>query len=168
MPGKALAFRRMHTASHVRALTVHAHALPASSPAALRGDRAQKVAVPSADTLAGQVTVAATGEGLPGANVVLAGTEIGAATDVEGNYRIIGIPLGEYAVIARYVGFEPVGAERVWIASKHTTTLDFSLPENARIPRCPIWSEGLGIINRDPFAARVLSGDEIWRLPVGR
>ncbi|NNF56741.1 MAG: carboxypeptidase-like regulatory domain-containing protein, partial [Rhodothermaceae bacterium] len=56
--------------------------------------------------LSGQVTDATTGDPLPGAQVVVDGTQLGAATDLDGNYVILGIPVGQYDVEARFVGFE--------------------------------------------------------------
>ena len=40
--------------------------------------------------IAGRVTDAASGEYLPGAHVTLEGTTLGAATDLEGRYRLVG------------------------------------------------------------------------------
>lgn len=45
-------------------------------------------------TVSGTVTDAVTGEGLPGANVIVEGTELGAAADSEGNFSIENVPEG--------------------------------------------------------------------------
>ena len=44
--------------------------------------------------IVGTVRDAATGDALPGANVYLAGTAIGAATDLKANYQILRVPPG--------------------------------------------------------------------------
>ena len=44
--------------------------------------------------IAGQVLDGSTGEGLPGAAVIISGSTLGTATDVDGNYFIIGVPVG--------------------------------------------------------------------------
>jgi len=57
-------------------------------------------------TVSGKVKDAATGENLPGANVVLQGTNFGASTDRYGQYRIENVPLGSYYLVVSYIGYE--------------------------------------------------------------
>jgi TonB-dependent receptor len=57
-------------------------------------------------TLSGTVKDAKTGEPLPGANVVLVGTGLGASTDLNGRYTIRGISAGQYAVKVSFVGYQ--------------------------------------------------------------
>ncbi|MHB1688233.1 MAG: TonB-dependent receptor [Ignavibacteriaceae bacterium] len=47
-----------------------------------------------------------TGETLPGANVFLKGTSLGAATDANGKYVIRNIPVGSYVIRISYVGYK--------------------------------------------------------------
>ncbi|MEX0748061.1 MAG: carboxypeptidase-like regulatory domain-containing protein, partial [Rhodothermales bacterium] len=56
--------------------------------------------------LSGVVTDAQTGETLPGANVIIDGTQMGTATDVDGNYFILGVPVGTYTIRASFVGYQ--------------------------------------------------------------
>ncbi len=53
----------------------------------------------------GTVTEAKTGTPLVGANVFLKGTAIGAATDLEGEYRILNVPTGRFTLIFSYIGY---------------------------------------------------------------
>ena len=53
----------------------------------------------------GVVTDSLTSETLIGANVFIMGTGFGAATDFEGEYRINGIPAGDYTLIVSYIGY---------------------------------------------------------------
>ena len=57
-------------------------------------------------TLGGTVRDAKSGEPLPGANVVVVGTGLGASTDVNGRYTIRGISSGEYSVKVTLVGYQ--------------------------------------------------------------
>ncbi len=55
--------------------------------------------------LKGTVKDSETGEVLVGANVVLKGTNLGAATDTDGKFSISGIPSGTYDLIVSYIGY---------------------------------------------------------------
>ncbi len=43
---------------------------------------------------------------LPGANIILKGTSLGAATDIYGAYKITNIPPGKYVLHVSYIGYE--------------------------------------------------------------
>jgi len=58
------------------------------------------------ETLSGTVRDDRTGEPLPGANVVIVGTGLGASSDANGRYVIRGIPAGEYSVKVSFVGYQ--------------------------------------------------------------
>lgn len=60
----------------------------------------------AATKVAGTVTDSETGEGLPGVNVIVKGTNAGAVTDLNGNYTI-GVPEGREILIFSYVGYVP-------------------------------------------------------------
>ncbi|MFN3597424.1 MAG: TonB-dependent receptor domain-containing protein [Rubricoccaceae bacterium] len=57
-------------------------------------------------TLAGRVTDA-TGQPLPGVNVRLEGTALGAASGVDGRFALAAVPAGRYTLVATSVGFAP-------------------------------------------------------------
>ncbi|MCH7976111.1 MAG: carboxypeptidase-like regulatory domain-containing protein, partial [Bacteroidetes bacterium] len=118
-------------------------------------------------TLAGRVTDAADGQGLPGANVVIEGTSLGAATDLDGNYRIIGVPTAQYDVTARFIGYEQTTELGVEINSGYTRRIDFELQDAS------VELGGIEIVYERPLiqadaigAPRYISGDEIQNLPV--
>jgi len=56
--------------------------------------------------LTGFVKDKATGELLPGANIIIEGTQKGASTDNDGLYRI-NLEFGDYTLIATFVGYQP-------------------------------------------------------------
>ena len=72
--------------------------------AAFAGTAASASPLPAV-TLYGTVTDAATGETLIGASVRVDGTSIGAATDFDGRYRIVGAPAGEQVLVVTYIGY---------------------------------------------------------------
>lgn len=57
-------------------------------------------------SISGKVTDAQTGDALPGANVLLKGTSLGASTGLNGNYTIGSVPPGSYTIRVSYVGYE--------------------------------------------------------------
>ena len=56
-------------------------------------------------SISGKVVDSATNEELIGANIFLDGTTIGAATDIDGNFRINNVPPGTYKLIASMIGY---------------------------------------------------------------
>ena len=56
--------------------------------------------------LAGTVIDRSTNEPLPGATVVIDGTQIGTSTNSDGEYVVIGVPVGNYSIRASYIGYE--------------------------------------------------------------
>ena len=81
--------------------------------------------------IAGKVTDSKTGEALPFVNIIIEGTNLGAATDIDGNYVILNIPPGKYNVKAQYIGYQSVLVENVSVSIDLTTTVDFTLSESA-------------------------------------
>jgi TonB-dependent receptor len=59
----------------------------------------------------GYVKDAKTGEPLFGANIILKGTGLGAATSMDGKYAIPNVPPGAYTVRATYIGYNPKESE---------------------------------------------------------
>ena len=77
--------------------------------------------------IAGVVIDAETGEPLPGANVIIEGTAMGAAADPNGYFFIIRVSPGDYNVQARMMGYESVTQTNVEVTADHTTQLRFTL-----------------------------------------
>ncbi len=67
--------------------------------------------LPRTGVVEGVVRDAETGEGLPGANVRVVGTALGAATDADGRFRLADVPGGAQSVQATSVGYESETAE---------------------------------------------------------
>ena len=56
-------------------------------------------------SVSGRVTDTDTGDPLVGANVLVVGTNLGAATDVNGEFSISRVPAGAQRLNANYIGY---------------------------------------------------------------
>ena len=77
-------------------------------------------------SVSGRVTDAQTGDPLVGANVLVVGTNLGAATDINGEYAISRVPAGAQRLNANYIGFASSSAN-VDIPVDGNATSDFGL-----------------------------------------
>lgn len=64
---------------------------------------------------------------LPGVNVIIEGTTMGAATDLKGEYVILNIPPGVYEIKASMIGYTPQRYTEVRVSIDLTTTINFEL-----------------------------------------
>jgi len=85
----------------------------------------------STGKISGQVLDKETEAPLMGANIVLEGTYLGAAVDLEGNYFIINIPPGIYNVESTMMGYATLRKEKVKVSINQTTPLDFLMEKAA-------------------------------------
>ena len=82
------------------------------------------------------------GQALAGANVIVDGTSMGAATDGDGGYTILNVPAGRYSVTASYIGYKSTTESNVVVKVNLTTPMDFSLESSA------IEGEAITIVGR--------------------
>ncbi len=117
--------------------------------------------------IAGVVTDADFGSGLPGVNVFIEGTTQGTATNVEGAYSIIGVPPGTYTVVASYIGFATQKTENVVVNAGLTVEVDFELREEVFEGEEIVVVAERPLVQKDLTATTaIVSGDEIRSLPV--
>jgi TonB-dependent receptor len=83
-------------------------------------------------SIKGVVTEEATQYTVPGATVVIEGTTLGAATDIEGNFTILNLPAGNYQLICSYIGFSQHSVF-VEVTNGKTTTVDITLSESNNV-----------------------------------
>lgn len=77
--------------------------------------------------IAGKIRDAESGEPLVGVSVLIDGTTMGASSDVDGNFVLVNIPPGTYAVVASGVGFQRKRFTNVKVSVDFTTRLDIQL-----------------------------------------
>jgi len=68
-----------------------------------------------------------TGKVIAGANILLEGTHLGAATDLNGMYLILNIPPGYYDLSASMIGYKTTTVQGVQVSTDRTITVNFAL-----------------------------------------
>lgn len=142
---------RVRNAVPFRVLTIAALALVLAAPAyaqATWGD------------IAGRITSAQDGSPIPGATVLVDGTNYGTAANDDGIFRFR-VPEGRYALLIRAVGFETV-TDSVRVVKRQETILDVRLNE-ATVELGTAVVEGEGV--RGEAGVFTLSPDDIRSMP---
>ncbi len=115
----------------------------------------------------GQVLDASTGEGLPGANVYIEGTKMGAATDLNGDFYIINVRPGSYVLVVQMVGYETVKIENVQVSVNRTTNLTINLkPSIMEGEEIVVVASKLSIKKDQTSSIKNVSSERIAALPV--
>ena len=104
--------------------------------------------------ISGKVIDKATGEALPGVNVVIEGTQMGGATDIEGDYFVINIPPGSYSVKASMIGYKSIIQSNVAIQIDRTTNVNFNLEAAV------IEGEEITIVSERPVIEKDVTGSQ--------
>ena len=77
-------------------------------------------------TIRGKITDT-DGAPLPGANIYVPSIGVGAAADMEGNYIILNIPVGEYDVVVQMMGYQKQTMKDVNVIMDQTVWLNFKI-----------------------------------------
>lgn len=81
-------------------------------------------------TITGTITDAASEQPIPGANVIVQGTNTGASTNADGEYEIANAPAGTQQIQVRFVGYRTMTKE-VNVEAGATIEVNFQLTESA-------------------------------------
>ncbi len=118
--------------------------------------------------IAGRVLDKNTSEPLPGANVLVKGTSLGAATDLNGEFYILNLPPGQYDLECLIIGYNKVTMKNVRVHSDQTTVVEFTVREETLD-----MSEEITVVAERPMVQKDLtaskkttSAEEIKALPV--
>jgi len=117
--------------------------------------------------LRGTITDASSKEPLVSANVVLKGTSLGAASDIDGNYTIINIPPGVYSVSISIIGYRKIQINDVRVDVDLTTNQDASLQQESVELETMIITAERPLVRKDNTGSlSTVSADQIKNLPV--
>ncbi len=81
-------------------------------------------------TVKGRVVDQQTKAGLIGANIVIYGTDTGAATDMDGNFRISKVPVGRHTIKVMYMGYKSRIIPEILVGSAKEIELTIELEED--------------------------------------
>jgi outer membrane receptor protein involved in Fe transport len=115
--------------------------------------------------LAGKVIDADTKEPLIGANILILGTNLGAATDVEGKYYILNVTPGTYDVRISFVGYAPKTIQNVRLVAGITYELNVELSTDFSLPEITVKDQKF-FEEKSTNTVKVIDADQINRLPV--
>ena len=93
-----------------------------SLPLAIFGQTAGKISGAITDT---------DGSPLAGANVIVEGTSLGVASNNDGEFVILNVPVGTYTLSCDYIGYSTLKISNVIVSANLTTTQDFKLAASA-------------------------------------
>ncbi|MHA1584413.1 MAG: TonB-dependent receptor [Promethearchaeota archaeon] len=118
--------------------------------------------------LAGKITDFSTGEALPGVNITIEGTMLGAATDIDGNYTILNLAPGTYTVHFSFIGYQETVVKNISINVDFTTRLDQTISESSvELGEVEVIAERNPIVRQDLTNTQVaVNSETINSLPV--
>ena len=109
-----------------------------------------------------------TKEPLINATVILQGTTIGAATDIDGNFTITDVPVGTHNLRASALGFQPMVKTDIVVSAGKPVDVHFELNEvTVELEGVTVTTEYFQKSPDAPISIQTLSVEEIRRLPGG-
>lgn len=116
----------------------------------------------------GKVTDANTNEPIPFANVVLQGTTIGGATDLDGNYKISGIKPDLYNVEVSFLGYKTQVEYEVQVFNNKPALVNFKMEEDSKtLDAVVVKANPFEKKEESPVSLRTIGVNEIERNPGG-
>lgn len=117
--------------------------------------------------IAGTVIEKATGEPLPGTNVIVVGTSLGGVTDINGQYTILYVPPGTYNIQISFIGYRKVTVDEVRVYIDQTARVDIALESQAiEVSEAVVLAERKTIKPDVATSVASLSDKEVEVLPI--
>ncbi|NQV16606.1 TonB-dependent receptor [bacterium] len=122
----------------------------------------------STGKISGRITDNSTGEPMIGANVVVQGLGVGAATDIEGEFYIINIPVGNYSLLINMIGYQAITLTEVRVRADLTTPVDLEMQATIlESGESVIVEAKRPLIQKDLTASRnIMTSEDIENIPV--
>lgn len=119
-------------------------------------------------TLTGVVKDRNTQEPLIGATVILENTSLGAQTDIDGKFKLSGIPPRSYNLKVNYIGYTSKTVFNIVVTTGNIQTFNIELePEGKNLSEIVIQSRSFGKKTETPLSVQSLTSEEIKSNPGG-
>ena len=117
--------------------------------------------------ISGTIKDKRTGEPLIGVNVIVEGSSLGAATDIDGYYVILNVSPGRHSLRASYIGYTTESVTNVIVNIDQTTVINFNLSDQSiQTSEIVVTAAKIPIVQQDVSASRAnISSEEIMTLP---
>jgi outer membrane receptor protein involved in Fe transport len=106
--------------------------------------------------MVGTVLDQASGEPLPGVNLLLLNTYLGASSDYDGNFLILNIPPGEYDLEVSMLGYQKLTKKNIKVSVDLTTSLEILLTE------APILGEEIVVVAERPLIQKDITSKQSY------
>jgi len=119
--------------------------------------------------IAGSVIDKNTGSPLAGVNIIVTGGgyNLGAATDLDGYYSILNVPVGTYTVRSSYIGYKEMVYNNVAVSLDLTTELNFEMERTTLEFEQVVVTAERPMIRKDATNTNIIkSADEIANMPL--
>lgn len=116
----------------------------------------------------GTVSNVLNNEPIPFANVILEGKNLGATSDIDGNFELNDVEPGTYNFRCSYIGFELSSKSEIRVSPNKNLRLNFQLSENTQlIDEVQITANTFNKTEESPTSLRTINASEIYRSPGG-
>ncbi len=121
----------------------------------------------SSGKISGYITDNSTGDPIPGANVMIAGSIIGVASDIEGYYALLNVPPGKYELKVSVIGYSKAIIKDVIVQIDLTTTININISTQTVDMDEIIVIAKRPVVKRDVSASEMnVSAEKIETMPV--
>lgn len=122
----------------------------------------------STGVITGKVVDNITKQPLIGVNLIVVGTTIGAATDIDGNYEISNLTPGTYSITASYISYTETSKADILVSSARPKEVNFEMAESTiNIEGVTVTAGYYDQIITEPLSITSFNNEEIRRTPGG-
>jgi len=122
----------------------------------------------SVGKIAGVAKDKSTGEPLPGVNIIVEGTATGSATDIDGYFVILNVPVGVYTLRASYIGYKDIVMSNIRVSAGITTEANFNLePTTLELEEAVVVTAERPLVEKNVTQSQsLLTSEEIENIPI--
>lgn len=129
----------------------------------------QPLAAQSTGQIRGKVIDGQTNEPLAGVNVVVVGTQRGAATNADGEYSIINVPVGMQDVRASLVGYAQTTKAEVLVTIDQTSRVNFEMGQETVVGEEVVVTAARDILHKEVSSTQnVITSELMYKAPATR